>query len=119
MYRQVVCWAKRGAQNDYRSYDKLANAIGSLAEIRTRLVEMRLWTLGIKDYLSRVDADLACRIAQTYPHFHAEEIIRCAKLLLVEYEYVCPAYCQKAKAVYPENKVGIIHHLINEYEKLE
>lgn len=97
MFRQVVCWAKRGAQNDYRSYDKLTNAISSLAEIRTRLVEMRLWRLDIKDYLTRADADLALRIAKTYPHFQPGEIIQCAKLLLAEYEYVCPAYYQKTK----------------------
>lgn len=92
MFRQVVCWAKRGAQNDYRAYDKLANAISSLVEVRNRLVDMRLWTLGVKDYLSRADAELALRIARTYPHLHPGEIIQCAKLLLAEYEYVCPAY---------------------------
>ena len=55
MFRQVVCWAKRGAQQDYRAYDKLSNAVSSLADVRTRLVEMRLWTLGHKDYLARAD----------------------------------------------------------------
>lgn len=119
MFRQVVCWAKRGAQNDYRSYDKLTNAISSLADIRTRLVEMRLWTLDVKDYLYRVDADLALRIAKTYPHFQPGEIIQCAKLLLAEYEYVCPAYCQKAKGIYPAKKVEIMYRLIEEYEQLE
>jgi hypothetical protein len=119
MFRQVVCWAKRGAQQDYRAYEKFTNAINSLAEIRTRLVEMRLWTLGRKDYLKRVDADLACRMAQTYPHFQVDEIIQCAKLLLAEYEYVCPAYCQKANAVYPAKKVEIMCRLIEAYEQLE
>ncbi len=118
MFRQVVCWAKRGAQGDYRSYDKLTNAIGSLADIRTRLVEMRLWTFGIKDYLSRLDSSCASRVAKTYPHFQADEIIECAKLLLKEYEYICPAYCQKAKAEYPARKVDIMHRLIAEYEQL-
>jgi predicted nucleotidyltransferase len=119
MFRQVVCWAKRGAQDDYRSFDKLTNAISSLAEIRTRLVEMRLWTMGLKDYLGRADPNLAWRIAKTYPHFVPEEIISCAKLLLAEYETICPPYCQKAKADYPARKVGIIHRLINEFEHLE
>jgi hypothetical protein len=41
------------------------------------------------------------RIVKTYPHFQAGEIIACAKLLLEVYETVCPAYCQKAKAIYP------------------
>jgi predicted nucleotidyltransferase len=119
MFRQVVCWAKRGAQNDYRSYDKLANAISSLADIRTRLVEMRLWTLGFKDYLARADPKMAMRITQTYPHFQAGEIIVCAKLLLAEYETICPGYCQKAQAIYPARKAKIIHHLIQEFEQLE
>ena len=119
MFRQVVCWAKRGAQNDHRSYDKLTNAISSLTEIRTRLVEMWLWTLGTKDYLGRADLDLALRMAKSYPHFQAGEIIECAKLLLAEYEYICPAYCQKAKAIYPVRKVEIMHRLIKEFEQLE
>jgi predicted nucleotidyltransferase len=118
MFRQVVCWAKRGAQGDYRAYDKLANAISSLGEIRTRLVEMRLWTMGTKDYFARLDPFCASRIAQTYPHFEADEIIACAKLLLQEYEYICPAYCQTAKAKYPARKVKILRQLIVEYEQL-
>jgi predicted nucleotidyltransferase len=118
MFRQVVCWAKRGAQGDYRSYDKLTNAISSLADIRTRLIEMRLWTIGVKDYLARLDPSCASRIAKTYPHFQADEIIECAKLLLKEYEYICQEYCQKAKAEYPARKVEIMQRLIAEYEQL-
>lgn len=119
MFRQVVCWAKRSAQNDYRSYDKLANAVGSLADIRSRLVEMRLWTLGTKDYLNRVDPSMAMRIASTYPHFSPDEVIQCTKRLLDEYEIVCPPYCQKANAVYPVDKVEIMRRLIEEFEQLE
>jgi len=119
MFRQVVCWAKRAAQNDYRSYDKLSNAINSLADIRTRLVEMRLWTLGNKDYLNRADPHLALHMAKTYPHFQAGEIIQCARLLLAEYESVCPAYCQKAQAIYPKRKVEIMHRLMDEFEQLK
>jgi len=119
MFRQVVCWAKRGAQKDYRSYDKLANAVNSLAEIRSRLIEMRLWTLGIKDYLVRADPDCASRMAKTYPHLQADEIIQCARGLLAEYENLCPGYCQKAGAIYPARKVEIMYRLIEEFEGLE
>jgi predicted nucleotidyltransferase len=119
MFRQVVCWAKRGAQGDYRAYDKLANAVNSLADVRTRLVEMRLWTLGNKDYLARADPACASRLAQTYPHLEPADIIRCARLLLAEYEAVCPAYCQKANAIYPARKVTVMYHLIDEFDQLE
>jgi predicted nucleotidyltransferase len=119
MFRQIVCWAKRGAQADYRSFNKLTNAMNSLAEVRSRLIEMRLWTSGVQDYLSRVDPELACRMAKTYPHFRAIEIIESAKLLLTEYEYICPMYCQKAGAKYPADKVKIMRELITEFEHLE
>ena len=119
MFRQVVCWARRGAQGDYRAYDKLANAVSSLADVRTRLVEMRLWTLGNKDYLARADPACASRLANTYPHLEPAEIIRCARLLLAEYEAVCPAYCQKANAAYPARKVAVMYRLIDEFEQLE
>ncbi|CAG0928198.1 hypothetical protein TFLX_00794 [Thermoflexales bacterium] len=118
MFRQIVCWAKRGAQGDYRAYNKLSNAVDSLAEVRSRLVEMRLWTLGWQDYLGRIDAECAKRIGQTYPHLTADEVIKCAKLLLDEYEYVCPAYCQKAGCAYPAHKVVVIRRLIAEFEQL-
>jgi hypothetical protein len=76
MFRQIVCWAKRGAQADYRSFDKLTNAMRSLAEVRTRLIEMRLWTSGVQDYLSRVDPELAYRISKTYPHLMRVKLLK-------------------------------------------
>jgi predicted nucleotidyltransferase len=118
MFRQIVCWAKRGAQGDHRSFNKLKNAMDSLGEVRTRLIEMRLWATGVQDYLIRVDPDFAWRISQTYPHFNAEEIIESARLLLIEYEYVCPLYCQKSVVKYPSHKVKIIWNLMDEFEKL-
>lgn len=118
MFRQIVCWAKRGAQGDYRTFDKLSNAVGSLSEVRTRLVEMRLWTLGIQDYIGRADPGFAQRLGHTYPHLQAEEVIACAKLLLDEYERICPAYCQKSGAAYPMHKVEVIRRLIAEFEQL-
>ena len=88
----------RGAQGGHRAFNKLSNAVDSLAEVRTRLVEMRLWTLGVQDYLGRADPECARRIARTYPHLQAGEVIACARLLLDEYERICPAYCRKAGA---------------------
>ena len=119
MFRQIVCWAKRGAQNDYRSFNKLANAMSSLAEVRARLIEMRLWTSGVRTYLSQVDPEFAQRISQTYPHLNPEEIIESTKLLLKEYENICPSYCQKTGAKYPAYKVEIVRNLISEFEQLE
>jgi hypothetical protein len=116
MFRQIVCWAKRGEQGGYRSYEKLSSAVNSLAELRTRLVEMRLWTMGVQDYLGRVDPAFAARLARTYPRLEAGEIIGCAKLLLDEYEYACPLYCEKAGCEYPARKLPIIRRLIAEFE---
>ncbi len=118
MFRQVVCWAKRGAQGDYCAYEKLASAVDSLAQIRTRLIEMRHWTLEVKDYLGRADPACGARMAKTFPHLETDDIIRCARLLLAEYEYNCPLYCQKAGAVYSARKVEIMYRLIVEFEHL-
>lgn len=119
MFRQVVCWTKRASQKDYRSFEKLYNAVNSLDEIRARLIEMRLWSLGVKDYLARADPNFALRITRTYPHLQPYEIINCAKLLLAEYEYVCPPYCEKTKAFYPVEKVKIMYKLISEFDQLK
>ncbi len=79
---------------------------------------MRLWTLGVKDYLARADPSLAARLARTYPHLQSEEIIACARLLLAEYETVCAAYCQKSGGLYPARKVEVMYRLIQEYEQI-
>jgi predicted nucleotidyltransferase len=119
MFRQVVCWAKRGAQGGYRAFNKLSSAAESLAEVRSRLIEMRLWTLGVSDYLGRVDPEFAQRIAETYPHLDPVELITCAKLLRDEYERICPAYCQKAGISYPSRKVEVMRDLLAEFERLD
>ncbi|NSW52867.1 MAG: aminoglycoside 6-adenylyltransferase [Anaerolineae bacterium] len=115
MFRQVVCWAQRSAQEGYKAYEKLSNAIDSLAQVRTRLVEMYLWTVGVNDYLKRIDPDFVQRLACTYPRFDAEEVIRCAYRLLDEYERIAPGYCEKSGAAYPVAKVRVIRSLMDDY----
>jgi hypothetical protein len=107
-----------GAQGDHRAFDKLSSAAASLAEVRTRLVEMRLWTLGIKDYLGRVDPECARSMAETYPHLKPDELITCTKRLLAEYERIGPAYCQKTGVSYPDHKVAVMYNLMAEFEQL-
>jgi predicted nucleotidyltransferase len=118
MFRQIVCWAKRGEQGDYRAFNKLTNAVDSLAQVRTRLVEMRLWTLDRMDYLPRADADLARLLTRTFPHLEPVEIIQCAELLLEAFENVCPPYCLKTGAAYPAVKTRQTWALIEEYKAL-
>ena len=45
-------------------------------------------------------------------------MIACARLLLDEYERVCPAYCRKAGATYPSHKVVVMRRLMAEFERL-
>lgn len=118
MFRQIICWTKRGAQGDHRAFDKLSSAAASLAEVRTRLMEMRLWTLGVTDYLGRVDPECARSLVDTYPHLKPDELITCTKRLLAEYERISPAYCQKAGVSYPDHKVEVMYKLIAEFEQL-
>jgi len=119
MFRQIVCWAKRGAQGGYRAFNKLSSAVQSLGEVRSRLVEMRLWTVGTDDYLGRIDPDCARRLSNTYPRLDPDELIACAKLLLEEYERICPSYCQKAGITYPIHKVEVMHDLFEEFTRLD
>lgn len=119
MFRQVVCWAKRSQQGSLNSFDKLANAIDSLTQIRTRLIEMRLWTLGEWNYLKVADPGFAALLAKTYPHFEPQEVIECAHMLLAAYEYACPVYCKKAGVVYPADKVIVLKELLAAFEQIE
>ena len=119
MFRQVVCWAKRSQQGNQNSYDKLANAIDSLTQIRTRLIEMRLWTLEAWNYLKVADPGFAACLAKTYPRFDPQEVIECAHVLLGAYEYTCPLYCEKAGTVYPAEKVIVLKELLAAFEQVE
>ena len=105
---------------DYKiiNLDKLTYAgnLENLDEIKVRI--MHLWTLGIQDYLGRIDPECAERMVQTFPRLLPEEVITCAKLLLDEYERICPAYCRKAGIAYPAHKVAVIRHLVAEFEQL-
>ena len=118
MFRQIVCWAKRGEQGSYRAYDKLSSAADSVAQVRTRLCEMRLWTLGSKDYLARADPTCAENLARTFPRLEAEDLVRCARLLLDEYERIGGAYCAKAGASFPARKAMVTRGLIAEFAAL-
>jgi hypothetical protein len=117
-FRQIVCWAKRGAQGGPRAYDKLAGAARELAEARSKLVDMRRWTLGVGGYLGAVDPECASRLAETYPHLCAEELILCTGRLLAEFERICPAYCAQAGVPYPARRVEVLHHLLEEFKQL-
>ena len=119
MFRQAVCWARRGEQRDERAYDKLAGAVDSLAQVRTRLVEMRQWTLGTREYLGRADPECARRLTQTYPTLSSKSIIACARLLLDEYERVVGPYCLKAGAEPPARRIACMQSLITEFERLD
>jgi len=118
MFRQIVCWTKRGAQGGYRAFDKLSSAVTSLAEVRANLIAMYLWSLGVQDYLGRIDPECAQRMADTYPHLQPDELIVCAKRLLDEYERICPVYSQKAGIPYPAHKVEIMRNLLYEFKQL-
>jgi len=118
-FRQIICWAKRGAQGGYRAFDKLSSAAASLVEVRANLIAMHLWRLGAQDCLERIDPACARRMADTYPHLQPGELIECAKRLLDEYEIICPPYCQKTGIPYPAHKVEIMRSLLGEFEQLQ
>lgn len=117
MFRQIVCWSLRARQGGYRSFDKLSNAVDSIAEVRTRLKEMRLWTNGRQDYLLRVDPRCAANLSAAFPHLDSIEVIECAKRLLDEYERIGPEYCRKAGVAFPAEKARITRSLIGDFEK--
>jgi hypothetical protein len=115
IYRQVVCWALRAAQGGDRTYEKLSNAIDSVAEERTRLREMRMWTIGSGRYLEREDPECARTLRRTFPRFEPADVIRCAQLLFCEYRRIGPEYCQKAGADFPAAKALATEAVIGEF----
>jgi hypothetical protein len=119
MFRQVVCWTKRGAQGGDNAYDKLASAVDSLSQVRTHLLLMRQWVHGKRDYAACIDPDQTTRMAASFPRLEASEILNCASRLLDEFERVCPEYCQKAGVPYPARKVNVMRDLMAEFGAME
>lgn len=119
MFRQVYCWTKRGEQGTFKSFNKLYNAIDSLAQIRYTLIEIRLWLHGSWDYLSQIDPAFAQRLSQTYPHCDAQDILRCTWLLLAEFEQLCQPYSEKRGISCPSDKLEILRAMLRKFDQVE
>ncbi len=119
MLRQAYCWILRGAQADHRAYTKLAAAADSLAQIRSTLVQMRLWTLGSEPfYILSVDRELADALSRTFPHLEPDEMLIATRRLLECYEVVAPDYCHKAGLSFPARKCVALWKIFGEFDKL-
>jgi hypothetical protein len=62
MFRQIYGWAKRAAQGDKRSFDKLFDAAASLQLVRGSLHQMRRRTIGSMDYFGVANPEMAAEI---------------------------------------------------------
>jgi len=119
MFRQIVCWTRRGEQDGgERSYDKLNAAVDALAQVRSRLHSMRICITGRNDYLERVDPAMAARLAQTFPSLRADDIQRCTGLLLDELERIGPEFCRWEGTVFPAAGCVAIRQMIAAFNAL-
>jgi hypothetical protein len=118
MIRQAYAAAKRGAQGGERATAKLISAAASLDEVRTSLMQMRLWTLDQPFNIGGADPELAALLARTYPHLTPDELLAAARTLLVAYERVCPDYCRKAGVPYPAEEVAALRRVLDEFDRL-
>jgi predicted nucleotidyltransferase len=116
MFRQVYCWVRNAALNEIKSYDKLAAAQQSLAEIRAGLVEMQLWTIGHRDYVKRVAPEMAGRLARTWTPLVPAEMLRAVRDLVEEYRLVSPAFCAKAGIAWPREKFAALVLMLDEFD---
>ena len=116
MFRQVYGWVRNAELQEIKSYDKLAAAQQSLAEIRAGLVDMRLWTLGRRDYLNCVDPDMAARLARTFTRLVPGEMLRATRDLMDEYRRVTPDFCAKAGIPYPREKFNALVKVLDEFD---
>jgi hypothetical protein len=117
MVRQAYA-AKRGAQGGEQATAKLFSAASSLHEIRTPLVQMRLWTLDQPFNLGAADPEVAALLARTYPHLTPAELLAATRALLAAYERVCPDYCRKTGTPYPADAVAALRRVLNEFDRL-
>jgi len=119
MFRQTYCWTKRAAQGGPKGrYGGLSSAIDSLTQVRDKLVEIRRWMEGRWDYLERIDAPMAERLAATFPTFDPDSVLKATRLLLAEFAIVCGAYCQRVGIAFPQSKASILSSLLDEFDAL-
>jgi predicted nucleotidyltransferase len=118
MVRQAYCWTKRGAQGGYRSFTKLAGAAESIATAQKKLIEMRLWTIGVRDYLGRADPQLADRLTLTYARLTPDDLLLATRHLLTAFEGVAPDYCSKTGLDYDGERVTTMRTLLDEFDSI-
>jgi hypothetical protein len=119
MIRQAYGWAKRGERDAERRFHKLNAAVQSVNQIRTKLIQMRLWTLGDEPwYLERVDPECAARLMETYPRLRSGEVLAATRRLFAEFERIAPDYCRKAGIPYPVEKVDQMRRILKEFDAL-
>jgi hypothetical protein len=119
MFRQIYGWTKRGAQGGERALSKLFSTADSVHQVRSSLAEMRLWTLNQPFNLAAADPELAADLARTYPHLVPDELLGATLTLLAAYERICPDYCAKAGVHYPAEKIGALHQVLDEFDRLQ
>ncbi|MBV9596682.1 MAG: aminoglycoside 6-adenylyltransferase [Chloroflexi bacterium] len=119
MFRQIYGWAKRAAQGDHRSLDKLLDAGASLQLVRGSLLQMRRWTLGSMDYIGVVDPDTATELARTFSLLTPDDVLIAVRQLLDLYERICPDYRARACVDYPVSQVARLREVLDTFDALK
>jgi len=80
---------------------------------------MRLVVEGRWDHLDRVDADLARRLASTFPGFEPAAVLAATRSLLAICQEVCVAYCTKVRVEFPTGKFQVLKQLLAAFDELD
>lgn len=118
MFRQIYCWTKQSELNPEKRFDKLYSSQSSLASVRDKLLKMRLYVNGSRDYLNNIDKDLAHRLSGTFVEMNSKSILNATRELFDIYVYVGRDYCKKINTKFPEDKVIKMKELFNLFDSI-
>lgn len=117
MFRQAYCYIRRGETNEKRRFEKLYSAQTSLGSIREKLIEMRVYLHGKRDYMSIIDKDFAERMGLTYCDFDPGNMAQAARALFDVFEVCARTYSGRVNKGFPEEKAVAMRKLFDEFDR--
>lgn len=119
MFRQTYCYVKRGETNERRSFDKLYSAQTSLSSIRAKLLEMKIFLNGKREYMSILDPNFASKMSDSFSNFDPNNMAKATRELFDLFELIAKAYCEKVDKDFPADKVASMRNLFDDFDNAQ
>ncbi len=118
MFRQIYCWTLQARLKPEKAFDKLYMAQGSLKTVRDKLLGMEIFLYGHREYLNKINPELASKLANTFVPLEVPKMLTAVKDLIVIYDDIGNKYALKTGEAFPKEKLRILENLLADYDSV-